>query len=64
MLNFKIITLVNGKRILDNVWNFLLFNRRTFIVGEDIFVPSDKVLQLHSPIIDGELKIDGEVYIL
>jgi len=47
-----------------NIWDVLLFVKRTFNSDEDINVPSDKVLQMHSPSIDGELFIDGEVYIL
>tara|TARA_R110000851_G_scaffold308093_1_gene466878 strand:+ start:700 stop:930 length:231 start_codon:yes stop_codon:yes gene_type:complete len=40
------------------------FYKRTFTSSEDINIPSDKVLQMHSPAIDGELYLDGEAYIL
>ncbi len=64
MLFRKLLTLDNGKKKATYLWDVFLFIRRTFNSDEDIFVPSDKVLQMHSPKIDGELKIDGEVYIL
>lgn len=56
--------LLNGKRSLKNVWDLQLFIRRTFSSSEDIEIPSDKVLQMHSPVMDGELRVDGEAYIL
>ncbi len=63
MLFSNAITLDNGKRFLAKTWDFLLFYRRTF--SESVIeIPSDKVLQMHSPILDGELRIDGEGYIL
>ncbi len=64
MLFRKLLTLSNGKKRALFTWDALLFIRRTFLSGEDIEIPSDKVLQLHSPKIDGELKVDGEAYIL
>ena len=64
MLSFRLLTLIDGKKFLGNAWDFLFFTRRTFLVGEDLYIPSDKVLQLHSPIIEGCLEVDGEVYIL
>jgi len=59
-----IITLENGKKILTKIWDVNLFIRRTFTSDEDFDIPSDKVLQMHSPVFDGELNIDGEAYIL
>lgn len=64
MIFKKIINLIDGKREFTDVWDFLLFQRRTFTADEDIEIPADKVLIMNSPIIDGELKVDGEVYIL
>lgn len=64
MLFRKFLNLVDGKVNSNYIWDLLLFYRRTFSSEEDIEVPNDKVLQMHSPVIDGELKVDGEVYIL
>lgn len=64
MLFKKIIYLIDGKREFTNIWDFLLFRKRTFLSNEDIEIPSDKVLVMNSPKIDGEIKIDGELYIL
>lgn len=64
MLFRKVLTLENGKRIHAFIWNVLLFSKRTFLSNEDINIPEDKVLQMHSPSIDGELYVDGELYIL
>lgn len=44
--------------------DLLLCTRRTYSSVEDLSVPLDRVLQLHSPIMDGELYLDGEGYIL
>jgi hypothetical protein len=38
--------------------------RVVYLAGENINVPTGKVLQLHSPSIDGEIIPDGEVFIL
>ncbi len=64
MLFGRLNTLLNGKKVNVPLWDVLLFYRRTFTSDEDIEIPSDKVLQMHSPIMDGELKVDGEAYIL
>ncbi len=64
MLFRKFLHLLNGKRESRYIWDLQLFIRRTFTSDEDIEIPSDKVLQMHSPIMDGELKVDGEAYIL
>ena len=64
MLFRKLITLDNGERRLPFTWDVFFFIKRTFASDEDIEIPSDKVLQMHSPKIDGELKVDGEAYIL
>jgi len=63
-LFYKFTHLVNGKLGVLDIWNLLLLSRRTFTAGEDINIPSDKVLQMNSPIIEGELFVDGEAYIL
>jgi|TARA_R110000851_G_scaffold298994_8_gene454814 hypothetical protein len=63
MVFSKIITLLNGKKFLGNSWDFLLFYRTAFLAGEDILIPVENVLNLHSPSIDGELFIDGEGFI-
>ena len=60
----SISSLLSGKQNTIASWEFFLFIKRTFTASEDIEIPSDKVLQMHSPKIDGELKVDGEVYIL
>ena len=60
----KILTLVNGKISLWNIWDIFLLYKTKFLVGEDIDIPQDLVLQMHSPEFDGELKISGEAYIL
>ena len=57
-------TLFTGKGRAVAIWDVLLFVRRTFTADEDIYVPADKVLQMHSPVTNGEVKVDGEVYIL
>ena len=55
----------NSKFINKKVWDVLFFYKRTFSsTSKDVEIPSDKVLQMHSPKIDGELKVDGEAYIL
>lgn len=59
VFNFNVSKFVNEK-----IFNINLFIKRTFSASEDINIPADKVLQMHSPRIDGELYIDGEVYIL
>jgi len=64
MIFRKFLHLNNGKRNSRFIWDLLLFARRTFTASEDIDIPSDKVLPLYSPIMDGELKVDGEAYIL
>lgn len=64
MLFRDVLTLENGKKILSKIWDVDLFIRRTFSIDEDFDIPADKVLQMHSPVFDGELKIDGEAYIL
>ena len=38
--------------------------RVIYLAGEIVTVQVGRVLQLHSPVIDGELYIEGEVYIL
>lgn len=63
MIFTKFYNLLNGKTALSNIWDFLLFKRRTFPT-ESIEVPSDKVLIMPSPILTSELVVDGEVYIL
>ena len=63
MLFEKLNTLLNGKKINVSTWDVLLFVRRTFTSDEDIKIPTDKVLQMHSPVIDGELCVDGEAFI-
>ena len=64
MLFNRLNTLLNGKKVSIPTWDALLFIRRTFTADEDITIPSDKVLQMHSPVMDGELAVDGEAYIL
>jgi hypothetical protein len=64
VLFFRFLYLIDGKRTFQNIWDMLLFSKRTFTDSEDITIPADKSLILHSPKIDGELKIDGEGYIL
>ncbi len=63
MLFDRVITLLSGKKVNVNTWDVLLFVRRTFTSDEDIKIPSDKVLQMHSPVMDGELCVDGEAFI-
>jgi len=64
MLFRRINNIFNGKEINTFIWNVNLFIKRTFSSDEDIEIPADKVLQMHSPVFDGELKVDGEAYIL
>lgn len=64
MLFRDVLTLVDGKRLFSKIWDIQLFSRRTFTSNEDINIPIDKSLILHSPKIDGELFVDGEGYIL
>lgn len=51
-----------NKFINEKIYNINLFYKRIF--NEDIVIPADKVLQMHSPIMTGELEINGEGYIL
>jgi hypothetical protein len=65
MLFKRLYTYQEGKRRLTLSWNFLFFSSRSYSGDQkDIFVDADKSLILHSPRIDGELKVDGEAYIL
>ena len=64
MIFSKLLNLFEGKKRSTYLWDVSLFIRRTFTIDEDINIPSDKVLQIHSPVLDGELYIDGEAYIL
>jgi hypothetical protein len=59
-----VLTLNEGKRIFIKIWDILLFHRNTYTASEDINIISDKTLILTSPKIDGQLRIDGEGYIL
>ena len=64
MIFSKVLHLAEGKVYLEKIWNILLFKRRTFSPSEVISIPVDKVLQMHSPSIDCEVEISGELYIL
>lgn len=57
------VTKLSGKKRVLAFWDAFLFLKRDFTSEEDIDVPQGKVLQMHSPRIDGELKVDGEVFI-
>ena len=59
----KVLTLLNGKKTNSYTWDIFLFIKRTFNSSEDINIPTDKVLLMHSPSIDSELYIDGEGFI-
>ncbi len=51
---------------LESALSFIRKNglyRRDF-GNEKITVPSRHVMQMHSPVVDGEVIVDGEVYIL
>lgn len=37
---------------------------KRYFLSEDIEVPIGHVMQMHSPVVDGEVLVDGEVYIL
>ena len=58
---YHIIGLLAGKLKALPIWNVHLLVNTIFT--EDINVPVDKVLPMHSPRIDGCLTIDGEVFI-
>jgi hypothetical protein len=58
----KIYTILNGKGTLLNSWNFLIFFERG-LISEDIFIPVEKTLVMHSPKIDCDIILDGELYI-
>lgn len=60
----RLIHLNNGKLGVLNIWDLLLIMRRTFTASENIHVEADRTLLLASPKIDGELRVDGEAYIL
>jgi len=60
----KFLNLINGKRSMTYIWDMFLFTRSDFTSKGDIEVPSNMVLQMHSPKIDGALIVNGEVYIL
>jgi hypothetical protein len=64
MLFWKANLLSDGKVKNTFLWDILLFVRRTFLIGEGVSIPTDKVLQMHSPFMSGELYLDGEAYIL
>jgi len=60
----KILTLISGKRKLINTSDVLLLKRNEFSSDEDIFIPEGQTLILNCPIIDGDITIDGEEFIL
>lgn len=64
MIFDKVLTLFDGKKKRIDIWDVLLFFRRTFTADEDINIPADKVLILKCPSLDGELTVDGELYLL
>lgn len=64
MLFRDVLTLNEGKRLFAKIWDVLLFQRKTFSASEDINLISDKTLILASPKFDGQLRIDGEGYII
>jgi|9_EtaG_2_1085328.scaffolds.fasta_scaffold114574_2 hypothetical protein len=64
MLFRDILTLEAGKRTYAKIWDILLFMKKTFPASEDINIINDKTLVLASPKFDGQLRIDGEGYIL
>ena len=64
MLFSKILNLFEGKVKRQNIWDVTLLSRRTFTWADLIVIPVDKVLQLHSPSIECEVEISGELYIL
>ena len=59
-----LVTLAFGKMRALASWEYFLFIRKVFPSGQNIEVPSNTVLQMHCPEIDGDMTIDGEVYIL
>lgn len=64
MIFRDVLTLNEGKRIFVKIWDVLLFHRKTYTASEDLNIISDKTLILASPKIDGQLRIDGEGYII
>ncbi len=64
MLFRDVLTLSDGKRYFSKIWDVLLFYKKTYSSSEDINIISDKTLILASPKFDGQLRIDGEGYIL
>ena len=64
MIFTKVLTLLSGKKLWVDTADVLLLNRNTFSEDEDIFVPEGETLILNCPIIDGDITVDGEEYIL
>ena len=64
MIFKDVLTLDSGKKLLIKFCEVLFIQNKTFTADEDIEVEADKWALLHCPSIDGELRPDGEVYIL
>lgn len=64
MIFTKVLTLLSGKKLWVDTADVLLLKRNTFSEDEDIFVPEGETLILNCPIIDGDITVDGEEYIL
>jgi len=64
MIFRDVLTLNEGKRVFVKIWDILLFYRKTYTSSEDINIINDKTLILASPKFDGQLRIDGEGYII
>jgi hypothetical protein len=60
----KILTLFDGKRLWANTADVLLLKRNTFASDEDLYIPVGETLILNCPVIDGDITVDGEEYIL
>jgi hypothetical protein len=58
-----VLLLDQGKNLLSKIWDISLLIRRSFTSDEDIQIPANMTLVLHSPAIDGELVLDGEGFI-
>jgi hypothetical protein len=63
MIFRKFLNLINGKKSMSYIWDMLLFVKNDHTSSGDIYIPTDKVLLMYSPKVNGSMKIDGEVRI-
>lgn len=59
----KFLNLVNGKKGMSYIWDMFLFVKNDHTLSGDIEIPTDKVLLMYAPKVNGSIVISGEVRI-